>query len=397
MGNRNLNDEESSTNYDSAPQCLNRDVPDLEGSWIDGDDSVFVYAQGSPRASPGDFFVTENNQVRNSGNPFIKGRLASKCSIVDDTNQYYCVSTIELAYGWVLYHGPLDGMVMSGGSDCFADVSGKVSGKLYDDYASYDMMAADPGDGHYCIPDGDFTEPWSQTTQFTSINYGSRGTSNPGDKLVVNGDLTTASGAEGRVTGECTFLPETNRNDHFCTLTFALPGGSINVVGQFDSMVITGTTGCYKDLNGFIAGVAGRDGAVYKITIEQTATQCPVMTRFTSELLESGSDVYFDPDHDGTLSAGDSFLFNSHPIETVGSGLANGIAVGMCTIVGKSNHSFCTIVFKFEEGTVATAGFFEDMMILGGTGCYAGIKGMFYGSDLSTELFSYNVVQFLIA
>lgn len=399
MANSDLDDGMDNTH---TADCLKRDVSDLEGRWIEDNAQMLVDADSDSRESAGDLLVAERLIARNTDNPFTSGQHTSKCTALDGRGRYYCVSTIELDHGRVLYQGPLDDMVLSGGSECFADVQGTVSGAIYEDFITYDLTTSSEDNVDTCLPESDFLLAWEQSGSFYSVRYGAMGTTSPGDKLIVNDIFSTASGAMGQLVGECTFLPGVQRDSFFCSISFELPGGNINAMGQYESMVITGGSGCYSGLAGIISGTTTRDGAAYQVQLEDVddveASVCSVAsTRFANNLIESGSDVYIDADKSGRVSPGDAFLFDLHPIESTNndsSALANGNAAGVCTILGKSNHSFCTITFTFEEGTIATAGYFEDMVIIGGTGCYSGMKGMFYGADLSNGLFSYKVVQY---
>ena len=49
----------------------------------------------------------------------------------------------------------------------------------------------------------------------------------------------------------------------------------------------------------------------------------------------------------------------------------------------------CTIVFLFDEGGIVVEGFYDDMTIVGSSGCFAGLTGKVRGRVLTDETFEY--------
>lgn len=361
-----------------------------------------VDANADGRPSPGDIVVFEDTEIRNIDNPFESALVSGKCTILQNAetrtaDDHYCVTNIAPQYGNVVFTGELSAMSVAGSTGCYSGISANLVGAMYNQQISTYALALDEPvpDPAACIPDQDSDSlPWQQKSGFRYVSYGVRGSNaKPGDKLMVNEEVFTPSGTQGRVKGECTYLPEVLRNHEFCTLTFEFPTGSISVIGQFKSMIITGATDCYQGLSGTVVGGQLRNGAEYTFNLDtelQTAASlCASPSRLDNRLNETGSDIFFDADLNQQPSPGDSFLFDNHSV--VVPNFSDGLASGVCTLLGSRMHSFCTAVYNFEEGSIVTTGYFEYMSIVGGTGCYASLRGQFRGRDEGAQSFSYEV------
>eukprot|EP00977_Amphora_coffeiformis_P007549 scaffold1663_cov171-Amphora_coffeaeformis.AAC.4 len=398
-GNENLDDLSPETGDENSETCFPRDVPDLVGTWIGRDGSTRVVPNG--RTGPGNIIVFEDSEIRNIDNPFISGKLSGRCTVLHNpetsiADEYYCVSDFAPEYGIAVFSGEFRTLSAIGATGCYTDVSATIAGVMYDEVSAYTLALDEPlTDRATCIPDSEFGGTWQQYNTFKYISYGDRDSgAKPGDKLLVNEKIYTPAGIQGRVKGDCTYLPEVLRNQEFCTLSFEFPSGTISIVGQFRSMVVTGGTGCYHGIRGTVDGSQVRNGAQYTFWLDNdtTATSCTTTGRFDSRLTESGPDIFFDADLSGAPSPGDSFLFDTHPV--LAPNFTDGIAAGVCTLLGPRLHAYCTVVYIFDEGSIVTAGYFEYMTIVGGTGCYSGIKGQFRGRDEGVQSFSYEVVLF---
>lgn len=378
----------------SSVRCTGRDIPDLFGTWVERDSSVALDASGNGKLDFGDIIVTEDSPVRNSDNPLQSGVVGTMCTVLDKTgDSLYCLSTFELPNGYVAYGGaPGGSMRVSGNSGCFKGMSATIEANLYDEMTSYAIAYSSPNPStQNCLSLRDLRLYWTQKERFETVVYGSD--SAPGDKLVVDSEITTYERVTGRVKGVCTVMPSLVGNTEFCTLTFDFPGGSIDVVGQMNRMIVTGTSGCFAGTTGYISGAQGRGSATYRLVVERNNNEYCTRDRFSNRLQETGPDSFFDIDGDGDLSVGDSFLFDFHLVNTIGGSLSNGYAAGICTLLGERYHAYCVTTFAFPEGRIVTAGYFEYQVVIGGTGCYSDFSGMFYGRDEGDGSFTYEVVE----
>jgi len=401
-GNENLDDLSPGNGDENSENCFPRDVPNLVGTWIGRDTSTKVDTNGDDRTSSGDILVFEDSETRNIDNPFISGKLSGRCTVLLNsetriTDEYYCVTTFAPENGIAVFSGDLRMMSVVGATGCYTDISAIIQGTMYDEVSAYTLTLDEPStDSTTCIPDSEFSDTWQQFTAFRYISYGDRGNmAKPGDKLLVNDKVYTPGGIQGQVKGECIFLPKAVRNEEFCTLSFEFSSATISVIGQFKSMVITGGSGCYHGIRGTVTGSHVQNGAQYSFVLDKdnSTDLCTTIGRFDNRLTESGPDTFFDADLSGAPSTGDSFLFDNHPVLT--SNFTDGIAAGVCHLLGPSMHAYCTSVYSFDEGSIVTAGYFEYMTIVGGTGCYSGVNGQFRGRDEEARSFSYEVTLFL--
>ena len=376
-------------------KCSVRDVPDLIGTWIERDESTTLDPDSDGTLSAGDIIVTEDSEIRNRDNPYQSGIVSSWCTVLDrSASSIYCMYSFDLAHGYLVFGGKVgEPSNVAGSSGCFSGVSAEIAGNMYDDVATYGLsLVPTTPSTQGCFSNRDLRLYWTQTSSFNDILYGPG--ANAGDKLLVDAEIRTYSGVFGRIKGVCTYLPSLARSSEFCTLSFDFDAGSIDVVGQYSKMAITGTSGCFRGMTGYISGSIARSGATYRLYQETSgpSSSC-TRERFRYRMHETGSDVFFDIDKNGDLSIGDSFLFDSHPVNTPSTSVDSGIAAGVCTLLGERYHAYCLTSFDFPEGQIVTAGYFEYQVVIGGTGCYSNFRGMFYGRDEGDGSFSYNVVE----
>ena len=203
------------------------------------------------------------------------------------------------------------------------------------------------------------------------------------------------------VSGECTVLP--GDEDSFCTISFEFPEGTLAIQGVFFRvMTITGATGCFTGLTGLVEGdvldVGEEDDdddfvLEYSFTVDGIADQdlnCNDRI-FEFPWFETGEDQFLDYDRSGSVTPGDMFVFDDHPVFVSALGI-NGVAAGRCMIIeeiASGNNSFCSIVFAFRTGELVLQGFFDDMTIVAGSGCFTGVVGtaQVVGSN---NIFEYN-------
>lgn len=231
--------------------------------------------------------------------------------------------------------------------------------------------------------EGIFAEPWLETPGdiFIQLNPLAEGS---GDVFIFDSNEINAGGLTGTVSGECTSLPEDN--DSFCTISFEFAEGTILVQGVFFRvMSITAGTGCFAGISGLVQGdvIDGQTDDEFFLQYEfsvdgvgETTLTCNSQI-FDFTWFESGEDEFIDYDRNNLISPGDMFVFDEHPVLVSVLG-DQAIAAGRCVIIEEvqtNNNSFCTIVFAFPNGELVVEGFFEDMTIIGGSGCFEGSRG----------------------
>lgn len=229
-----------------------------------------------------------------------------------------------------------------------------------------------------------FSDRWIETQSDVFIQYGPQG--GPGDVYIFdNNEVATPGGLVGLVSGECTVLPGPNA-DTFCTISFEFPEGTITIQGPFfRSMSITGATGCFTGITGLVEGAdvssdfSVEDFLSYLFTVdgiddEDLGCRSDI---FDYPWFETGEDQYIDYDRDNMVSPGDMFVFDYHRVFVSAIG-ANALAAGRCIVIEEAqtnNNSFCSILFAFPNGELVIQGFFDELTIIGGSGCFTGTQG----------------------
>ena len=228
-----------------------------------------------------------------------------------------------------------------------------------------------------------FADIWLETPGDVFIEY-IRGVENPGDVYIFDNNVIDAGGLSGLVSGECTVLPVSG--DSYCTISFQFPEGTITVQGAFFRvMSITGGTGCFSGISGLVQGdTAPGAGSVdfflqYTFTVDGVA-DVPLTCNnriFDFPWYESGEDQFLDYDRNNVISQGDMFVFDQHAVIITALSI-QATAAGRCVTIEQvttANNSFCSIVFAFDDGELVVQGFFEEMTIIAGSGCFEGVTG----------------------
>lgn len=244
-----------------------------------------------------------------------------------------------------------------------------------------------------------FSESWIETPSDTFIQYDPR-SEGPGDVYIFdNNPVFVPGGMVGLISGECTVLPGANQ-DTYCTISYEFLEGTITVQGAFFRvMSITGATGCFTGISGLVEG-AGVDGdsssdyyLSYLFTVDGIADQELDCTEdiFDYPWFEVGQDQYIDYDRDSRVSPGDMFVFDGHDVFVTALGV-DAVAAGRCIVIEEAqtnNNSFCSIIFAFGNGELIIQGFFNDLTIVAGSGCFEGTQGKVQVST-SGNFFEYN-------
>ena len=154
-------------------------------------------------------------------------------------------------------------------------------------------------------------------------------------------------------------------------------------------MPITAGSGCYLDYEGTVEGEATLETIEYYVSIEnsdQPPQQCPPPFFEDPSWIEESGDTYIDADKDGADSPGDSYVFDSNPIE---AGRQQGTTSGDCVnlVEERFDNTYCQITYEFREGSLMVQGVFGAMVIVGGTGCFRQAKGIVAGETIEDGAF----------
>lgn len=242
---------------------------------------------------------------------------------------------------------------------------------------------------------------WIEAMDETWVDTDLDGAITPGDfYLFTNNDLAIPGTMySARTSGECIVLPSSDNT--FCTTTFTVKGRGENVVlGTFtalgvfeDSMSISGGTGCFQGMAGFVDGrdTELEDGYAYEFIIDvyggvtqntNAESSCTPGNLFDMVWTESGGrDSTIDYDRDDENSGGDVYISDEYDI-SVGNTTLTGLSAGRCTYLQlDSDETFCRVIFYFNEGEIALQGYYSKMTIVGAGGCFLGIRGSVQGND----------------
>lgn len=171
-------------------------------------------------------------------------------------------------------------------------------------------------------------------------------------------------------------------------MSFVL-GPNLDVIvaeGLLNNMNIIAGTGCYLGASGVITGAfASVTEAVYTVDFDEEDAaldpSCPPRL-FDFPWTEPFGDTFVDYGQ----AEGSLYAFENKPITAVdGSGTEIiGIAAGRCNIL-QGNGLYCFYTVNFPGvGLLTFQGFFDLMVITGGSGCFRGISGFIEGFDIES-------------
>lgn len=163
------------------------------------------------------------------------------------------------------------------------------------------------------------------------------------------------------------------------------------------AMVITGATGCYTDATGIVVGAFTNDVFEHDVEFDDPNADLTCTPNIFDETwTEAASDETIDYDRSGDLSTGDLTIFDFNAVVPGATGPSPGplgSVSGRCFQIENARDpdetSYCTIVFIFDEGGLVVEGFSNDMTIVGGSGCFAGLTGKVQGTQRTNMLFDY--------
>eukprot|EP00977_Amphora_coffeiformis_P014249 scaffold3946_cov177-Amphora_coffeaeformis.AAC.12 len=345
--------------------------------------------------SPGDVYVMEENQLTTPG--YEDGYSSGRCVVLSDTtneNNLYCSVSFTFDEGSIFIAGLLYELVVVGGTGCFEGIVGEVSlqtpgtGDL-----AYQVDAIYNAPSNACSALEDTT--WVRLVNEVSIDWGRDGSLSPGDSYVFDSNPVTVPGGElaGSVAGECMYLQGTLYTELYCTMTFAFAWGKLVVEGVLGNMVIVGGTGCFFEASGSVSGSIAT-GPVQSFSITYDAVDSASKSScswnvFDNPWTEPYGESYVDYQPNGAEDSAEIYAYGNKDITIPlsGSATVQGILNGRCIILGSSYY--CSYTVQLPDGMVHFRGFWEDMTILSGTGCYRGFSGGVSASDPSGTGFVY--------
>ena len=183
------------------------------------------------------------------------------------------------------------------------------------------------------------------------------------------------------------FLENLDVEKLYCTMTFLISAtaDAVLVEGPFDKMVIIAGTGCYYGVSGTVSGTL-LSPTLAEFDVAFDANDSASDESCTPGILEISwvepiGETFVDFQNDGE-NAGDAFVWSDKGFAVT---LADNAEIlistsGRCFVFPQGAF-FCSYTVELPGGTILFRGYFEAMTIIGGTGCYRGIKGRVNGSD----------------
>ena len=273
------NTTNSTFQMDEEEECMEMRSPPSASSSADTEEDTVVewfHTLGdqaidwnSNGASVGDLFVFDRDIVhtRQEGGGGINGILEGECMFLQtvNVNHLYCTMTFLMGNNnddLLVVEGPFQEMAILGGTGCFQDASGVVSGSYPSSpIAQYNIAFDDEyaWDTNTSCPEGIFDTVWIlPTATYTLVDYGQDGRADPGDAYVFDNMPVTIpwgnqTALQGTMAGRCFVVAE---EKEYCTYIMNIPGGLIAFRGiQQDTLTAIAGSGCYQSL----AGTVGAD------------------------------------------------------------------------------------------------------------------------------------------
>ena len=341
--------------------------------------------------SAGDVIAFESNILINQETEEI-GVSSGRCVVLPThslQNTSYCIATLVFPEGILTLQGIKTVSQITAGSDCFRGLNGLVHYNTSTEGNIYELGFID-GPEKECIQDS-YESPWTEQGNDVYIDWDKNGPS-PGDVMVfANKEITTTDGKKGFLDGECMVLKDPDSARPFCTVTFAFPGAvedRLTAMGVLDAMVVTGGTGCFFGLSGLISGFFSTSNDLkYNATLDTLKSSVDTSCTpgiFDITWSEQFGDYFIDYGRN-RLSPGDGFVFADNLVQIpIASGTLEAKSSGRCIVLQGLVRTYCTTSISLPEGTIAVAGFFDEMSIMGGTGCFRGLRGFMRGSSTAT-------------
>lgn len=356
-------------------ECPNLALSTLE----ENDFSDYIDLNGDDY-SPGDLYVYDQNEMFADG--FNDGGLsAGRCAALQDTEDgenLYCQISFIFDEGTIELAGVYFELAVVGGTGCFANVAGFMElGDPAEGDLAYDFVPEESApDG---CPNINSETNWEQTVSVDFVDVDSDGDS-IGDVFVFDSnDLESNQGTAGVAEGECMYFSD---DDLYCTITFVLGDNAESTLyteGPLNNMIIVHGSGCYLGVTGTVSGegsLVNGSTANYKFNFDNSNNQGSCFDGILdTPWVEALGDSFVDYDGDGEESNGELYVYNNKVVSlTHGSGSLPGFMTGRCFILQGEGY-YCSYVANVPGGSVHFRGFWGDMTIIAGTGCYRDLTG----------------------
>lgn len=372
-------------------------------------DSNLDYSSGDVTLFEENNVVSEFASVLNgTGMPeVLNGTSSGRCVALQDLDlddNVYCIFSFRFPNGTISMAGVFSNTIVIAGSGCYAGISGYLEiseieapqiGDLEDSYSyTFREMTSDT---ESCTPDVLSITSFTQNFGPTYIDWPPT-FSSPGDVFVFDTDTITSSGAIlGSAEGECMFhLDVSSRNKLYCTITFILgpQNDRLLVEGLMERMTIVGGTGCFYGVTGTVSGNFGSSLTTinYNLALDDPANlgvSCPPGL-FDNAWTEPYGDQYVDY---GQMP-GSAYVFDNKLVTITLPNFQSitGRAAGRCHVLeGEGGDLYCLYTMVFPSlGSITFVGFYDFMIITGGSGCFRNLSGNIIGDeDDVTQRFTY--------
>ena len=204
-----------------------------------------------------------------------------------------------------------------------------------------------------------------------------------GDIYVFDSNLVTTQGYNsGTSAGRCVVLEDDTIDDNwFCMIVLEFPEGDVVFTGLFSDLAAVAGTDCFEGITGSVTtgGNPDSDAFTYQVNEETSPPNNCDASLFDGTWLEEGGYLLVDWDNNGP-SSGDSYVWNDREIMTDNG--EQGFSEGECLVLEDTDpdKAFCTITFRFGDNILKAMGEYDNMVIIGGLGCFYGISGSISGN-----------------
>eukprot|EP00977_Amphora_coffeiformis_P001076 scaffold222_cov175-Amphora_coffeaeformis.AAC.21 len=333
----------------------------------------------------GDVYVFASNTLSTIG--YEDGLSAGRCVTLPDPNvinNLYCSIIFQFPEGEIVFAGVFENINALAGTGCFSGLTANVEvGADRDaDAFTYSLIEV-PDTSPNC--DADLLQsPWLQEAGYVYVDWDSNGLS-PGDTFVFDQQEVVTSSGEGVLEGECMILEDASEEKAFCLMTFTFGNDALHTMGVYDDMVITGGFGCFAGISGRMQGqVNGPSHQIQLVLDGDESSQgslCPTDI-FDNAWIEEFGETSVDYDGLGD-GLGDAYVYDNKQVAIQTSdGEITGVLAGRCFFLeDRATDTFCNTVITLQQGSIALQGFYENMYIVGASGCFQGLTGAVAGGD----------------
>ena len=344
-------------------------------------------------AESGEVHVFNSNELSTIG--YADGVSAGRCVTLQDTsvvNNLYCSIIFQFPEGSIAFAGVFDDLAALAGTECFSGITADVEVGADRDADSFTYSFTEVTDTSGSC-DSEFLESiWEHESNYFYVDWDSNGLSS-GDIYVFDRQEVVTSTGEGVLDGECMILEDTTEEKAFCLMTFKFGDDVLHTMGVYDDMVITGGFGCFAGISGRVQGQSNGPSKQVQLALDGSGTSqssfCPIGI-FDGTWIEDFGEVPVDYDGLGD-SPGDVYVFDNKQVTVpTDEGDISGVLAGRCVLLEEdASDLFCNSVITLEQGSIALQGFYENMYVVGASGCFRGLIGTVFGGG-NCDGYTYN-------